>query len=100
MHFLREQCLTTVLLLQVDVYSFGIILWELWTGQLPYGGLDKQQYMQRTTNTNFLLRPDAKDLMPAGEHKEPAEPAPGWQQLMRHCWHPNPAMRPTFEAVR
>lgn len=87
-------------LLQADVYSFGIIMWELWMRQRPYRGLDMQQYMQRTTAANFLLRPDAEDLMPAGEQGEPAEPAPGWRQLMRRCWHPNPAMRPTFEAVR
>ena len=87
-------------LLQADVYSFGIIMWELWMRQRPYRGLNMQQYMQRTTAANFLLRPDAEDLMPAGEQGEPAEPAPGWRQLMRRCWHPNPAMRPTFEAVR
>lgn len=81
----------------MDVYSFGIIMWELWTRQRPYRGLDKDQYMQRTTNANFLLRPDAEEFMPAGES---AEPAPGWRQLMRRCWHPNPAMRPTFDVVR
>ena len=88
-----------MLLLQVDVYSFGIIMWELWTRQRPYGGLNKQQYMQRSSSSNFLLRPDAEDFMPAGEQGEPAELAPGWRQLMRRCWHPNPAMRPTIEAV-
>ena len=27
---------------RADVYSFGIILWELWTQQLPYQGDDEE----------------------------------------------------------
>ena len=53
---------------KVDVYSFGILLWELWTGLYPYADMPEQAVMYGIMFGN--LRPDIPD---EGEEDE----APG-----------------------
>ncbi len=36
------------LLMQIDVFSFGILLWEMLTGQLPWGELSSPMQAGRT----------------------------------------------------
>lgn len=47
--------------LQVDVYSFGIVMWELWTGREPFEGLNYHALLHQMTSTEGL-RPQ----MPGG----------------------------------
>eukprot|EP00163_Fabomonas_tropica_P000253 TRINITY_DN1015_c0_g1_i1.p1 TRINITY_DN1015_c0_g1~~TRINITY_DN1015_c0_g1_i1.p1 ORF type:complete len:114 (-),score=16.49 TRINITY_DN1015_c0_g1_i1:135-476(-) len=69
---------------KVDVYSFGIILWELVCRQVPYKGLTSMQVAANVhSKPNF--RPPIPAMCP-----------PDWARVMRMCWHEDPAQRPTF----
>ena len=66
-----------------DVYSFGVIFWELVARTRPYAGLTAIQAAFGVAKDG--LRP----LIP------PSTPLKV-KSLIQRCWHQNPAMRPTF----
>ena len=43
--------------LQVDVYSYGIVLWELWTGREPFEGLNYHALLHQMTSAGEAMRP-------------------------------------------
>ncbi|KAG6544341.1 hypothetical protein Mapa_014175 [Marchantia paleacea] len=72
---------------KADVYSFGIMIWEVLTGEVPYAGLTPLQAAIGVVQRG--LRP----VMP------PSVP-PKLAGLAELCWHQNPEQRPEFnEAV-
>ncbi|GJP75095.1 hypothetical protein CLOP_g5586 [Closterium sp. NIES-67] len=71
---------------KADVFSFGITLWELLTGKLPYADLTPLQAAVSVVQKG--LRP----AIPKGTHPRLAE-------LMARCWHSNPVERPEFSHV-
>jgi serine/threonine-protein kinase TNNI3K len=70
----------------VDVYSYGIVLWELLSGRQPYAHLSRLEAAVAVASTQ--LRPEIPDHWPAR-----------WVQLMQSCWHESPQVRPTFAQV-
>jgi Protein tyrosine and serine/threonine kinase/FYVE zinc finger len=69
---------------QSDVYSMGIVLWELITHEHPFQSEVKMEYFIR----GYVLdggRPTIPDGVP-----------PDYERLVRSCWHADPAQRPTF----
>jgi len=68
---------------KVDVYSFGIILWELVAKEAPFKGLPSLQLAQMVKNG---ARPKIPDNSPQA-----------FIQLMTQCWHQDPNRRPPFE---
>eukprot|EP01087_Luapelamoeba_hula_P013242 TRINITY_DN3788_c0_g2_i1.p1 TRINITY_DN3788_c0_g2~~TRINITY_DN3788_c0_g2_i1.p1 ORF type:complete len:1605 (+),score=191.21 TRINITY_DN3788_c0_g2_i1:33-4847(+) len=71
-----------------DVYSFGIVLWELLTAEDPYGGLNP------TTVAVCVLRDNLRPVMP--RDVQPIE----YASLVVACWDNHMDARPTFlEAV-
>jgi Protein tyrosine and serine/threonine kinase len=42
---------------QVDVYSYGIVLWELWTGREPFEGLNYHALLHQMTSAGEAMRP-------------------------------------------
>ncbi|KAJ9521920.1 hypothetical protein QJQ45_024789 [Haematococcus lacustris] len=78
-----------------DVYSFGICMWELYTGQRPYIDLLQSSKDKRSRDKLILSKV-------AHEHRRPAFPscAPvDYVALATHCWHPSPDFRPTFQVT-
>ncbi|XP_010453242.1 PREDICTED: serine/threonine-protein kinase EDR1-like isoform X1 [Camelina sativa] len=66
-----------------DVYSFGVILWELATSRVPWKGLNPMQVVGAVGFQNRRLEiPDDID--------------PTVAQIIRECWQTEPHLRPSF----
>ncbi|OVA19309.1 Protein kinase domain [Macleaya cordata] len=73
---------------KVDVYSFGIVLWELITGMLPFQNMTAVQAAFAVVNKG--VRPIV-----------PNDCLPVLSEIMTRCWDANPEVRPPFmEVVR
>lgn len=70
-----------------DVYSFGIVTWEVLSRELPWADVThpREVYIRVVLNE---LRPEI-----------PAEAPAGLADIMRACWAGDPEARPTFSAV-
>ncbi|KAJ6845864.1 serine/threonine-protein kinase HT1 [Iris pallida] len=68
---------------KVDVYSFGLILWEMVAGTIPYEDMSPIQAAFAVVNKN------SRPKIPAGC------PA-AVQSLIEHCWALHPEKRPEF----
>jgi len=72
---------------KADIFSYGVILWELATRKPPYYGIDGQVVSQRVVREN--LRPKISE-----------REAPGpFLDLMKRCWDDNPERRPAFGTI-
>nr|WIL05220.1 serine/threonine kinase [Pithovirus mammoth] len=74
-------------LILADVYSFGIILWELLTREQPYFG------MSPVAVAVAVLR---DGIRPRFEEEEKKLCKPEYAELITNCWHSDPTIRPTF----
>ncbi|KAF5742280.1 putative protein-tyrosine kinase [Tripterygium wilfordii] len=68
---------------KVDVYSFGLILWEMVAGTIPYEDMNPIQAAFAVVNKN--LRPII-----------PGECPPALRALIEQCWSLHPEKRPEF----
>ena len=70
-----------------DLYSFAVILWECWTGQIPWN--EKQIHVQIVMTVGI----DKKRL------EIPKNTPNGLKALTRECWRHDPRLRPSFYDV-
>ncbi|GKV24644.1 hypothetical protein SLEP1_g34229 [Rubroshorea leprosula] len=71
---------------KVDVFSFGIVLWEILTGEEPYANMHYGAIIGGIVHNT--LRPPV-----------PSFCDPEWRLLMEQCWAPDPVARPSFTEI-
>ncbi|CAF3436491.1 unnamed protein product [Rotaria sp. Silwood1] len=69
-----------------DVWSFGVLLWECLTGEVPYKGFDPMQVAFGIATNKYSLP------IPSTCPEE-------FSQLMTNCWKISPHERPTFSML-
>ncbi|PIA36158.1 hypothetical protein AQUCO_03400222v1 [Aquilegia coerulea] len=71
---------------KVDVFSFGIAMWEILTGEEPYANMHCGAIIGGIVNNT--LRPHIPDRCDSE-----------WKKLMEECWAPDPSVRPSFTEI-
>jgi serine/threonine protein kinase len=69
-----------------DIFSFGVVLWELVTLEIPWKGLRAEQVI-------FAVGAEGK-LLPLDNVMQLDV-----KSLIEACWHPQPRERPSFAAI-
>ena len=69
---------------KADSYSFGVILWEIETGQVPFEGYDDKSIKNLIVIEKMRL-------------KIPEYTETNLAKLIRRCWSENPINRPDFK---
>jgi serine/threonine protein kinase len=72
--------------LTADVYSFGLLLWQVCALDLPYDGMNRQ---------------DHSELVVHGNERPPLDS--DWSTplriLMKRAWEPDPSVRPSMDSI-
>lgn len=72
--------------LSVDVYSFGVLFWQLCALSIPYSGYSCKMHAEFVVGKGHRPKPEAS--WPSS-----------WTSLMRQCWRVEPKERPSFEHI-
>ncbi|KZV47715.1 map3k delta-1 protein kinase [Dorcoceras hygrometricum] len=71
---------------KADVYSFGVILWELVTQKIPWENLNSMQVIGAVGFMNQRL-------------EIPRDVDPQWASIIESCWLSEPQCRPSFQEL-
>eukprot|EP00276_Gloeochaete_wittrockiana_P016790 CAMPEP_0184348556 /NCGR_PEP_ID=MMETSP1089-20130417/27736_1 /TAXON_ID=38269 ORGANISM="Gloeochaete wittrockiana, Strain SAG46.84" /NCGR_SAMPLE_ID=MMETSP1089 /ASSEMBLY_ACC=CAM_ASM_000445 /LENGTH=320 /DNA_ID=CAMNT_0026680313 /DNA_START=152 /DNA_END=1111 /DNA_ORIENTATION=+ len=71
-----------------DVFSFGVIMWEVATQLYPWENMPAQEVIRRVVRGERLRVPS-----------DPTAVDAWFQWLIPKCWHSNPRLRPTFKEL-
>lgn len=70
---------------KVDIYSFGTVLWEIFTGKQPFANLSLSKITEKIL---------------AGEREQLPEDLPnGLGEMITACWSADPSKRPELSAI-
>jgi len=70
----------------VDVYSFGILVWQMARDRIPFKGLNKDDFFREVVAGG--LRPKLDKSWPSG-----------FSSLLQNCWHTDATQRPSFTTL-
>ncbi|XP_055602513.1 mitogen-activated protein kinase kinase kinase 13 isoform X2 [Uranotaenia lowii] len=71
---------------KVDIWSYGVVLWELLTGEVPYKNVDSSQIIFGVGSNSLYL-------------PIPSSCPEGFKLLIKQCWSPKPRNRPSFKII-
>ncbi|XP_014669399.1 PREDICTED: mitogen-activated protein kinase kinase kinase 12-like [Priapulus caudatus] len=71
---------------KVDIWSFGVVLWELLTCETPYKDVDSSAIIWGVGNNSLHL-------------PVPSTCPDGFKLLMNQCWNGKPRNRPSFKNI-
>ncbi|XP_063410984.1 mitogen-activated protein kinase kinase kinase 13-like isoform X2 [Mytilus trossulus] len=71
---------------KVDIWSFGVVLWELLSGEIPYKDVDSSAIIWGVGSNSLHL-------------PVPSSCPEGFKLLMRQCWSPKARNRPSFRQI-
>ena len=71
----------------VDIFSFGLIMWELTTGDLPYAD------MHSNAEISEYVLSGCRPIIKSGQCNVK------WAELMARCWSHNPLRRPSAAEI-
>eukprot|EP00540_Astrosyne_radiata_P006903 CAMPEP_0116838156 /NCGR_PEP_ID=MMETSP0418-20121206/9055_1 /TAXON_ID=1158023 /ORGANISM="Astrosyne radiata, Strain 13vi08-1A" /LENGTH=466 /DNA_ID=CAMNT_0004468125 /DNA_START=114 /DNA_END=1514 /DNA_ORIENTATION=- len=81
-----EVALSETYNLSADVYSFGLLLWQVCSLELPYDG------MSRADHSKYVVKGEERPVLD-----------PSWSTpvriLMKRAWEPDPTLRPTMDSI-
>jgi len=96
----------------IDVYSFGIVFWELFSENPPFNELmiaNQNMHHDKSLQSKIIsgLRPSLDDLLIENAREMmnySAEQLRSLKEsvslLLNQCWHHNPQSRPTFQQIK
>ncbi|XP_010766116.1 mitogen-activated protein kinase kinase kinase 12 [Notothenia coriiceps] len=71
---------------KVDIWSFGVVLWEMLTGEVPYRDVDSSAIIWGVGNNSLQL-------------PIPESCPDGFKILLKQCWNCKPRNRPSFRQI-
>lgn len=71
---------------KVDIWSFGVVLWELLTGETPYKDVDSSAIIWGVGSDSLQL-------------PIPSSCPYGFKLLIKQCWSAKPRNRPSFKQI-
>ena len=71
---------------KADVYSFGIMAWQMARDKVPFKGMNRDEFMKAVVNGGD--RPSLDKAWPVG-----------FNNLLTACWHFDPQCRPSFGQI-
>ncbi|GAB1609011.1 angiopoietin-1 receptor-like [Argonauta hians] len=81
-----ESLFNNIYTIQSDVWSFGVLMWEIVTlGGTPFAGIDTQELVNKLRDGYRMKRPAQCDV--------------ALYNIMWRCWSAEPASRPTFSIL-
>jgi serine/threonine protein kinase len=72
--------------LTADVYSFGLLLWQVCSMDLPYDGMNRQDHSELVVYGNERPTLDSSWSTPL-------------RILMKRAWEPDPSVRPSMDSI-
>jgi hypothetical protein len=71
---------------KADIYSFGIMFWQMARDRIPFKGMTRDDFMKKIAIGGERLKLDKTWPL-------------GFTALLTDCWHSNPSKRPSFAQV-